>query len=181
MGFLAKVRRIILRYDRRELLRAGWGFQLLHPATAICPDIADASSLRSNKQLPSWLIIDGQRAKKFPMSITVPKSVLILACAAFLALRGFSFGQAPAPTRPAGSHERADLKVLKVFAAKDGEAVFRAYLVEWKGQEVVAEDRLVKTKYQVGDTIAVLVMRAPFPQGKEPYDLLHFSVLPPPR
>ena len=115
------------------------------------------------------------------MKITAPKTVLILAFAAMLVLPGFSFGQAPAPTRPAGSHERADLKILKVFAAKDGEAIFRAYLVEWKGQEVVAEDRLVKTNHQVGDTVSVLVMRAPFPQGKEPYDLLHFSVMAPPR
>jgi hypothetical protein len=115
------------------------------------------------------------------MNITAPKTVLLFALAALLVLRGISFGQAPAPTPPAGSHERANLKVLKVFAAKDGEAIFRAYLVEWKGQEVVAEDRLVRTNHQVGDTVSVLVMRAPFPQGKERYDLLHFSVMAPPR
>src|SRR4051812_9955245 len=28
--------------------------------------------------------------------------------------------------------ERLELKVLRVFAAKDGEAIFRAYLVKWK-------------------------------------------------
>ena len=115
------------------------------------------------------------------MNITTPRTVVILAFAVLVALRGFSFGQTPAPTKPAGSHERAELKVLKVFSAKDGEAIFRAYLVEWKGQEVVAEDRLVKTNHQVGDTVSVLVMRAPFPQGKEQYDLLHFSVMTLPR
>jgi hypothetical protein len=87
---------------------------------------------------------------------------------------------ATADTPARGSHERVDLKVLKVFSAKDGEAIFRAYVVEWKGQEVVVSDSLAKTRCQVDDTISVLVMKNPFPQGKEPYDLLHFTILPPP-
>jgi hypothetical protein len=69
--------------------------------------------------------------------------------------------------------------VLKVFSAKDGEAIFRAYVVEWKGQEVVVSDTLAKTKYNVGDTVGVLVMNHPFPQGKEDYRLLHFAIVPP--
>ena len=85
-----------------------------------------------------------------------------------------------ADTPARGSHERVDLKVLKVFSAKDGEAIFRAYVVEWKGQEVVVSDPLAKTRCQVADTISVLVMKNPFPQGKESYDLLHFTILPPP-
>jgi hypothetical protein len=74
--------------------------------------------------------------------------------------------------------QRVDLKVLKVFSAKDGAAIFRAYLVEYKGQEVVVSDTLAKTHYREGDTVAVLVMNLPFPQGREEYRLLHFSIAP---
>jgi hypothetical protein len=76
--------------------------------------------------------------------------------------------------------ERFELKVLKAFAAKDGEAIFRAYLVKWKDQEVVVSDSLAKSNYKEGDTITVLAMNHPFPQGKEPHRLLSFTVVPPP-
>ncbi len=98
-----------------------------------------------------------------------------LTCAVLLSVPA---AVSPAPA-PRGSHERVDLKVLKVFSAKDGEAIFRAYVVEWKDQEVVVSDGLAKSNSQVGDTISVLVMKNPFPQGKEPYNLLHFTILPP--
>ena len=83
------------------------------------------------------------------------------------------------PTATAqGSHESVELTVLKVFSAKDGEAIFRAYLVEWKGQEVIVDDTLAKTNYQAGEKATVLVMKSPFPNQAEAYDLLHFQVLP---
>src|SRR5580765_5962686 len=68
--------------------------------------------------------------------------------------------------------------VLKVFAAKDGKAIFRAYVVKWKDQEVIVSDPLAKSDYKEGDTISVLAMNHAFPQGKEPYRLLHFTVVP---
>jgi hypothetical protein len=74
---------------------------------------------------------------------------------------------------------REKLKVLKVFSARDGEAVFREYLVNWKDQEVVVRDPLIKTNYQVGDTITVLVIKNKYPQGQPGPDLLSFVVAPP--
>lgn len=74
--------------------------------------------------------------------------------------------------------ERFTTKVLQVFSAKDGEAVFRAYLVSWKDQEVVVSDTLAKTNYKVGDTVTVLAMNHPFPRNAEPYRLLGFSIVP---
>src|SRR3954463_7801412 len=71
--------------------------------------------------------------------------------------------------------ERLDVKVLKVFAAKDGDALFRAYLVKWKDQEVVVSDPLAKSNYKEGDTITVLAINGAFPQGKEPHRLLAFT------
>ena len=77
--------------------------------------------------------------------------------------------------------ERVELEVLKVFSAKDGEAIFRAYLVSWKGQEVIVSDSLARSDYRVGEKMPVLTMNHPFPQGKEPHRLLAFTVLPRPR
>jgi hypothetical protein len=71
--------------------------------------------------------------------------------------------------------------VLKAYAAKDGEAIFRAYAVRWKDQEVIVSDSLAGSDYHEGDTISVLVMNHPFPQNKEPRRLLAFVVVPKPR
>lgn len=78
------------------------------------------------------------------------------------------------------SNERFESEVLKVFSAKDGDARFRAYLVKWKGQEVIASDPLVKSDYQVGDTVTVLVINLPNPQGSAGPRLLSFHVPPKP-
>jgi hypothetical protein len=74
--------------------------------------------------------------------------------------------------------ETAQLKVLRVFSARDGDAVFREYLVNWKDQEVVVRDPLVKTNYQIGDSMPVLVMKHKYPNGKPGPNLLTFTVAP---
>ena len=75
--------------------------------------------------------------------------------------------------------ERVTLRVLKVFAAQDGEHRFRAYLVEYKGQEVIVEDNLVKTSYRTDDDITILVMRHSHPDPTVAHGLLKLSVVPP--
>jgi len=57
------------------------------------------------------------------------------------------------------SHDVVQLPVLKVFTAKDGEHSFLAYLVKWKGAEVIVSDTLARSSYKVGDTLPVLVMK----------------------
>src|SRR5437016_6048110 len=81
------------------------------------------------------------------------------------------------PFIPEEGHERAELQVLKVFSARDGDAIFRAYMVNWKGQEVVVRDTLAKSDYHVGDTAPVLVMKHKYPNGKVGPDLLSFEVV----
>ena len=83
------------------------------------------------------------------------------------------------PFKPDGQSQRADLQVLKVFSARDGDAVFRAYTVSWKGQEIVVHDTLAKTDYQVGDTAHVLVMKHEYPKGGIGPVLLSFAIVPP--
>lgn len=75
--------------------------------------------------------------------------------------------------------ERVTLRVIKVFAAEDGEYRFRAYLVEYKGQELIVEDALCKTSYRTDDDITVLVMRHPHPDTKVEQGLLKLTVIPP--
>lgn len=110
----------------------------------------------------------------------------ILSLSFVLTVSSIASAAADAPATPApaaettapSSHETAHLKILKVYAARDGEALFRAYVVEWKGQEVIVSDNLVRTDYNVGDTIRVLVMNHPFPRGAEKYRLLSLTVAP---
>ena len=79
---------------------------------------------------------------------------------------------------PMPEFSRVELKVIKVFSARDGDAVFHAYLVNWKDQDVVVDDGLTKTDYHVGDTIPVLVtkVKANYPGAKPGSDILAFSV-----
>ena len=90
-----------------------------------------------------------------------------------------AFGWAAArPFTPGREWESTELKVLKVFSARDGDAVFRSYLVNWKGQEVIVRDTLVRTDYRVGDAATILVMRNKYPNGQAGSDLLSFEVAP---
>lgn len=101
--------------------------------------------------------------------------VLTLLACGLVVNRALYAAQAEAEKIPP---QRFDAKVLQVFAAKDGEAVFRAYLVKWKDQDVIASDSLASTDFHVGDTITVLAMNHPFPQNREPRRLLAFMVVP---
>ncbi len=56
------------------------------------------------------------------------------------------------------------LPVVKVFTAKDGEHRFLAYLVKWKGSEVIVSDVLARSTYKVGDTIPIVVMKTSLDQ-----------------
>ncbi len=108
---------------------------------------------------------------------------VVFALAGVLALVAVRAWSAPAPapmpsTMETGTHATVQLKVLNVFSAQDGDAIFRAYLVEWNGQEVIVEDTLAKTNYQVGEMMNVLVMKSPYPKNQEPHGLLHFAVVP---
>lgn len=92
-----------------------------------------------------------------------------------------SFGAEAAPNVPAERipPQRFEATILKVISAKDGDAIFRAYVVKWKDQEVVATDPLVKSNFKEGDTIMVLALNSAYPQGRESYRLLSFTVVPP--
>ena len=78
------------------------------------------------------------------------------------------------------THETFKAEVLKVFSATDSNAVFRAYLVKWKGQEVIVSDPLVASDHRVGDTVSVIAINQPFPRDQAKPRLLNFQMLPGP-
>ena len=77
-----------------------------------------------------------------------------------------------------GSPKIFEAKVVKVFEAKDGTAIFRAYVVKWKNQEVIVSDPLAITDHKKGDTITVISMNLLYPGGLEPHRILGFSISP---
>ncbi len=120
------------------------------------------------------------------------KRLCALTCLSALLAGGSIFTRAQTPPATASeaaaattgermAPERLELTVLKVYAATDGKAKFRAYVVKWKDQEVIVSDSLVRTNYAVGDTIPVLAMNHPFPQNAEERRLLAFTVGSTPR
>ena len=84
-----------------------------------------------------------------------------------------------APCSEDGWWKYVQLEVLKVFSAKDGDAIFKSYLVKWKDQEVVVSDSLVRTDYKKGDIITVIAMVHSFANKNEEYGLLSFEIVPP--
>lgn len=71
------------------------------------------------------------------------------------------------------SYNIIHLPVLKVFAAKEGEHRFLAYLVKWNGSEVIVSDVLARSAYKVGDSIPIVVMKTGLDQkdGSKIYTL----------
>ncbi|MFO1477149.1 MAG: hypothetical protein U1F98_10915 [Verrucomicrobiota bacterium] len=104
-------------------------------------------------------------------------SLLLMAATLCVAVVWIAAGIAEEPAAVQKHHEQVEAKVLKVLAAKDGAAVFRAYIVSWQGHEVVASDPLVATAYKEGDVAPVLVMWMPYPDGRPGSGLLAFQAL----
>ena len=107
-------------------------------------------------------------------------SVLLILWCAFVPASAFAASAPSAKAAPTpATHDRVELKVVKVFSARDGDFVYRAYLVEWNGQEVVVDDTLAATNHRVGDVINVMVLRQTTPNGNR--QLLQFALGPPRR
>jgi hypothetical protein len=86
-------------------------------------------------------------------------------------------GKSPCPED--GWWKYVEVEVLKVLFAKDGDAIYKSYLVNWKDQEVVVSDSLARTDYQKGDIITIIAMAHSFPNIKEEHGLLSFEIAPP--
>ena len=104
------------------------------------------------------------------------KLLSALTCIAGLGLLSLWAAESESPKLT--DYQMTKLKVVKVYHAKDGDAMFRAYAVKWKGQEVIASDDLALTHYKVGDTINVLVITSPTHNGEGKYGIVQFRTSP---
>ena len=100
-----------------------------------------------------------------------------MVCAAWITFSGCATSHR-LTAQDSGTFEAVRLKILKVYVAKDGDALYRAYSVLWKDQEVVVNDTFADTDHHAGDTINVLVIKNPNPEKKETHKLLQFHLLP---
>jgi hypothetical protein len=104
------------------------------------------------------------------------KPLSALTCIAGLGLLSLWAAESESPKLT--DYQMTKLKVVRVYYAKDGDAIFRAYAVKWKGQEVIASDDLALTHYKVGDTINVLVITSPTHNGEGKYGIVQFRTSP---
>jgi len=84
---------------------------------------------------------------------------IVAICAGLFALQfvqGAESNKVDKLSKP-GIIEMTDVTVLKVFSAKDGGAKYKAYLVQWKNQEVVVTD-MFGSEFKKGDTMKIMVM-----------------------
>jgi hypothetical protein len=77
-----------------------------------------------------------------------------------------------ASSMEAGNVER---KVLKVFSVQDGIYIYRAYICEWNGEEVIVQDPLSRSEYKIGDTINVMIFKFPYLGADRGSDLMLFQ------
>jgi len=62
--------------------------------------------------------------------------------------------------------QRFESKVLEVYAVDGTQGRYRAYLVTWKDQKVIANDPLALSNFEAGDPIIVLAISIKNPRGE---------------
>jgi hypothetical protein len=100
----------------------------------------------------------------------------ILLCSAIIYSDSLSAADNERQSFSKNSYTTENLKVEKVFNAKDGDTTFRAYLVKWENQEVIVTDTISQSDYQVGDTMPVIVMKHYLSKEKNKSGLLGFEI-----
>ena len=102
-----------------------------------------------------------------------------LAVSGVLALGAESLIVAPGAS---STYDVVQSPVLKIYTAMDGKHRFVAYLVKWKGAEVIVSDPLAQSNYQVGDTISFLAQKTTLEEkGSATIDSLSFILTSPTR
>ena len=93
------------------------------------------------------------------------KALLLASLFAAVVIQTLSAQQFTPPALPPGaksSTEMFDADIVKIYSLDDQGASFRAYVVKYKGSEVIVGDTLAQNK-KVGDKIKVIVARVELP------------------
>jgi hypothetical protein len=86
--------------------------------------------------------------------IAVIIGIIMISGSAFAAQK-----QSKSAGMPAGGPETVEAKITKVYFAEDSGSKFLAYVVNWKGQEVVIMGTPMMSEKKVGDAITIMSQR----------------------
>lgn len=86
--------------------------------------------------------------------------------------------QTPRPlTKVQSTFDTVEAPVLKVFSAEEGGYRFVAYLVKWKGFEVIVSDPLAKSHFREGDKLHFMAQKVSLPGSPKQVSTLNFTLL----
>src|SRR4029078_1637700 len=88
-----------------------------------------------------------------------PMKTILLSTAIMAIMASTSWAQQRTPPAipPGMKVEQAEVEILKVYSMEDQGAKFRAYVVKYKGNEVIVSDDMAMTSKQVGEKIKFTV------------------------
>src|SRR5437773_1514561 len=85
--------------------------------------------------------------------------------------------QFPTPPGAKGAGDKGEAEIIKVYSMEDQGATFRAYVVKYKGNEVIVGDQLAQTNKKVGEKITFLATRVEVPFGGQTIRTLSFQIM----
>lgn len=85
--------------------------------------------------------------------------------------------QTAMPSGLKASSEMMDATVKKVYAVDGEKTRYRAYVVDWKGHEVVVPDMFAKSDKKIGDTIRFMVQDIDMTVNGEQMHMLQFMLM----
>ena len=80
---------------------------------------------------------------------------------------------------PQRTFDQVEAPVLKVFSAEDNGHRFVAYLVNWKGADVIVSDPLARSQFKEGDRIQFLAQKISLPAPPNRVSVLNFTLIDP--
>ena len=105
------------------------------------------------------------------------KTIILATAISVLTASGICAQQRTPPTPPVGMKaEQVEAEVLKVYSMEDQGAKYRAYVVKYKGNEVIVSDNMATTNKQVGDKLKLTVFRHEASAGTLKINSLRFEV-----
>jgi hypothetical protein len=81
------------------------------------------------------------------------------------------------PPGTTGSSEVVQGEILKVYSLDDKGAKYRAYVVTYKGTEVVAESMVNSSDMKVGDKVTFIAVRVELARGDTKINTLQFKIM----
>jgi hypothetical protein len=118
---------------------------------------------------------------KYQIGSPTMKTALMAPLLAALMTQALWAQQATPPAPPPGMKTKTEMgeaEILKVYAAEDQGARFRAYVIKYNGNEVIVGDDMAGTDKKVGDKIKFVVVRVEAPPiGGMKINTMQFKIM----